>query len=105
MYGCTLPVEVEETNLISFFFIFFARSGAVSVAGSSFKQNPITITPTMLTSLRRLPLRKFVQASAKNPLLPASRNFQSSGFQAADSMGKLIESGKEGAEFVVSGKL
>jgi hypothetical protein len=69
----------------------------------------------MLTSLRRLPLRKFVQASAKNPLLPASRNvnpllpasrnFQSSGFQAADSMGKLIESGKEGAEFVVSGKL
>jgi hypothetical protein len=62
-------------------------------------------TPTMLTSLRRLPLRKFVQASAKNPLLPASRNFQSSGFQAADSMGKLIESGKEGAEFVVSGKL
>ena len=62
----------------------------------------------MLTSISRrlLPLRNYVQASSAIQRDTWTRNFQSTPrVEAADSMGKLIESGKEGAEFVVSGKL
>ena len=73
---------------------------------STTQNHPPTIQ--MLTSISRrlLPLRNYVQASSAIQRDTWTRNFQSSPrVEAADSMGKLIESGKEGAEFVVSGKL
>jgi hypothetical protein len=59
----------------------------------------------MISALRtkvRLPIRRVAAASiAQRDVW--TRNFQSTPQGSADSMGKLIESGKEGAEFVVSG--
>ena len=52
---------------------------------------------------RVLPVRRAAAASVAQRE-GWMRNFQSSSRVEADSMGKLIESGKEGAEFVVSGK-
>ena len=59
----------------------------------------------MLSAIRRsVPVRRVAAASVAQRDTWV-RNFQSTPRAEADSMGNLIDKGKEGAEFVVSGTI